>query len=138
MAPPGHPPAIALADQRFDQWLKHLKAAHHDRTPTWSNVREQRNTTPRRRAAAREALENQIAGYRLVELRKARGTTPTTVATTMGISQRRSLRSRTPQYRPLQLTTLAYIERPRRPDPASWQSSTKSPPRSPDTARASA
>lgn len=32
---------------------------------TWSDVRGQRVTTPERLAAAREALENQIAGYRL-------------------------------------------------------------------------
>ena len=59
---------------------------------TWSDVRDQRDTTPQRRTAAREALEalkDQIAGYRLVELRKARGLTQQQVATTMGISHRR-------------------------------------------------
>ncbi len=55
----------------------------------WSDVRERRSTTPERRAAARESLENQIAAYRLVELRKARGLTQQQVADAMGVSQRR-------------------------------------------------
>lgn len=56
---------------------------------TWSDVRTRRATTEERRTAARESLENQIAGYRLVELRKARGLTQQQVADAMGVSQRR-------------------------------------------------
>jgi len=59
------------------------------RHTTWSDLREKRVTTPQRRAAARESLENEIAAYRLVELRLARGLTQQQVATAMGISQRR-------------------------------------------------
>lgn len=55
----------------------------------WSDLREQRNTTPQRRTTARESLENEIAAYRLVELRKARGLTQQQVATIMGVSQPR-------------------------------------------------
>ena len=78
---------------------------------TWSDVHEQRDTTPQRRTAAREALENQIAGYRLVELRKARGLTQQQVATTMGISQRRVSAIERGDIDRSELTTLrAYIE----------------------------
>jgi DNA-binding XRE family transcriptional regulator len=78
---------------------------------TWSDVREQRVTTPQRRAAAREALENQIAAYRLAELRKARGLTQQQVATTMGISQRRVSAIERGDIDRSELTTLrTYIE----------------------------
>jgi DNA-binding XRE family transcriptional regulator len=56
---------------------------------SWSDLRERRATTPERRTAARESLENEIAAYRLVELRKARGLTQKQVADAMGVSQRR-------------------------------------------------
>jgi predicted XRE-type DNA-binding protein len=76
-----------------------------------SDLREQRDTTPQLRAAAREALENQIAAYRLVELRKARGLTQQQVATTMGISQRRVSAIERGDIDRSELTTLCtYIE----------------------------
>ncbi len=55
----------------------------------WSDVRARRATTEERRTAARNSLENEIAAYRLVELRKARGLTQQQVADAMGVSQRR-------------------------------------------------
>ena len=78
---------------------------------TWSDLREQRDTTPLRRSAAREALENQIAAYRLVEVRKARGLTQQQVATIMGISQRRVSAIERGDLDRSELTTLrTYIE----------------------------
>ena len=54
----------------------------------WADVREQRDTTPERRAAARAALDAEVVAQRLVELRRARGLTQAQVADAMGVSLR--------------------------------------------------
>ena len=56
---------------------------------SWKDVRDQRGSSLARRKVAKSALENQVAGYQLSELRKARGLTQQQVADVMGVSQRR-------------------------------------------------
>lgn len=55
----------------------------------WGDVKAKRPSSPTRRAAAKNALQAQIAGHQLAELRKERGLTQQAVADAMGVSQRR-------------------------------------------------
>lgn len=56
---------------------------------TWDDVKAKRSSTPARRAVARAAVQAQIAGHQLAQLRKSRGLTQQAVADAMGVSQRR-------------------------------------------------